>query len=130
MPLMFKKFTTKEERTSIPTPRQFRVGYNPSYLNSLMCGVFSPILHIPQILWFNSLWPFIKSLWMGIAFIGLSIVAGIAGRANGFIITTVEDGELTEEEKLRALADMLEGSGYKAVPINQPAADFGASGQH
>jgi hypothetical protein len=130
MPISFKKFTVKEERTSIPTPRQFRVGHNPSYLNSLMCGVFSPILHIPQILWFNSLWPFIKSLAMGLSFIGLSIVAGVMGRANGFVITDVEDGELTEDEKFKALSDMLEGTGYKAVPVNQPMADFGATGQH
>lgn len=127
MTINFHKIKLVEERTSIPTPRQFRVDHNPSYLNSLMCGVFSPILHLPQILWFNSLWPFLKSLWMGLFFIGLSIIAGIMGRANGFIVKEVIEGEVSEEEKLRAIEEILHGTGYKAVKIGS---DFSASGQH
>lgn len=117
MTINFHKFKLVEERTSIPTPRQFRVGHNPSYLNSLMCGVFSPILHLPQIIWFNSVWPFLKSLWMGVCFIFLSIIAGIVGRANGFIVTHEVDGEITEEEKLAAIENILQGTGYKAVKL-------------
>lgn len=117
MPINFKKFSVKEVRTSIPTPRQFRVGHNPSYLNSLCAGVFSPILHIPQILWFNSLWPFLVSLWMGLTFIVLSMVAGFMGRANGFIVTEVVDEEIDEADRKKVIDDMLAGTGYTAVKI-------------
>ena len=130
MAIKFQSIDVKEERTSIPTPRQFRVGHNPNYLNSLMCGVFSPILHLPQIIWFNSVWPFLKSLVAGLVFIVMSIVAGVLGRANGFVVTEMAEREPTREEKERALNEMLAGSGYRAVPIETPAQDFHASGQH
>lgn len=128
--IRFHAFDIKEERTAFPTPKQFRVGANPSYLNSLVAGCFSPILHLPQILWFNSLWPFIKSLVMGVAFIGVSMIAGLLGRANGFVITQAEPRKMTEEEKQQAINEMLSGSGYRAVPLNAPEQDFSATGQH
>jgi hypothetical protein len=119
MTIHFKAFDIREERTSVPTPMQFRTGRNPSYLNSLVAGVFSPILHLPQIFWFNSLWPFIKSLWTGVSFISLSIGAGIAGQANGFRTVEVKERELSEDEKQAALDDMLKGSGFIAVSLKR-----------
>lgn len=115
MTIHFKAYDVKEERTSVPTPPQFRIGPNPSYLNSLVAGVFSPILHLPQIFWFNSLWPFIKSLWTGFNFLAMSMGAGLAGQANGFRTVEVKERELTEEEKQTALDDMLRGTGFIAV---------------
>lgn len=119
MTIQFKAYDIREERTSVPTPMQFRTGRNPSYLNSLVAGIFSPILHLPQIFWFNSLWPFLKSLWTGVAFISLSMGAGIAGQANGFRTVEVKERDLTEEEKQTALDDMLRGSGFIAVSVNR-----------
>jgi hypothetical protein len=127
--IRFQSFHIKRERTAFPEPRQFEVGPNPSYFNSLCAGVFSPILHLPQILWWGCLWPFLNSLWRGVWFIGFSMLAGLLGRANGFVITQVEKNELTEEDKHKAINDMLAGTGYRAVPLNAPQ-DFGGSGQH
>ena len=128
--IRFHAYDIKEERTAFPTPTQFRYGRNPSYLNSLAAGVFSPILHLPQILWFGCFGPFLKSLWRGLYFIGFSMFAGLTGRANGFIVTNVAPRELTEAQKLDAVNDMLQGTGYRAVPLNAPTQDFGGSGQH
>jgi hypothetical protein len=119
MTIHFKAFDIREERTSVPTPLQFRTGPNPSYLNSLVAGVFSPILHLPQILWFNSLWPFIKSLWTGLSFIFLSVGAGVFGQANGFRTVEVKERELSDEEKQSALDDMLKGTGFIAVNLKR-----------
>lgn len=115
--IKFHTYDVKEERTWVPTPLQFRVGDNPNYLESLCAGCFSPFLHLPQILWFNSCWPFLKSLANGISFIGVSFVAGVMGRANGVRTVSMVERPPTIAEKERALADLLEGSGYKAVPI-------------
>lgn len=109
----------REERTNAPTPAQFRVGRNPNYLDSLIAGVVSPIVHLPQILWFGSFWPFLKSLWRGLSFIIYSMVAGIAGQANGFRTVEVSERPLTEEEKQKALDDMLLGSGFIAVSLKK-----------
>lgn len=119
MTIHFKAYDVKEQRTSVPTPMQFRVGRNPSYLNSLVAGVFSPILHLPQIFWFNSLWPFIKSLWTGFAFIVMSFCAGVMGNANGFRVINVAERELSDAEKQSALDDMLRGSGFIAVSLSK-----------
>lgn len=115
MTLQFKAYEVREERTNVPTPNQFRVGRNPSYLDSLVAGVISPIVHLPQILWFGSLWPFIKSLWRGLSFILYSMIAGVAGQANGFRTVDVAERELTDAEKQTALDDMLRGSGFIAI---------------
>jgi hypothetical protein len=119
MPIHFKAYDVKEARTNLPTPLQFRVGANPSYVDSLIAGVISPILHLPQILWFNSLWPFFKSLYTGVVFICLSVSMGVMGRANGFVTSEVVERDLSEEEKQTALDDMLRGSGYIAVNVNR-----------
>lgn len=119
MTIQFKAYDVREERTNVPTPTQFRMGRNPSYVDSLIAGVVSPIVHLPQILWFNSLWPFAKSLWSGLSFIFLSIGAGVAGHANGFRTVEVKERELTEEEKQGALDDMLRGSGFIAVNLKR-----------
>jgi hypothetical protein len=118
MPIQFKAFEYKEARTNLPSPGQFRLGPNPSYADSLIAGVVSPIIHLPQILWFNSLWPFAKSLWSSFSFLCLSIGAGFAGNANGFITTEVIERDLSEGDKQRALDDMLRGSGYQAISLN------------
>ena len=115
MPLQFKAYEVQKERTCIPEPSEFRIEHNPNYLNSFITGVFSPLLHLPQILWFSSLWPFLKSLWNSLSFILLSMSMGVMGRANGFRTVNVVERELSDEEKEAALADMLEGSGYVAV---------------
>jgi hypothetical protein len=119
MTIQFKAFDVREERTNVPTPTQFRMGRNPSYVDSLIAGVISPIIHLPQILWFNSFWPFIKSLWSGVQFIFLSVGAGVTGQANGFRTVEVKERDLTEEEKQTALDDMLRGSGFIAVNVNR-----------
>lgn len=119
MPMQFRAYEYKEERTSCPEPRQFRIGPNPSYLSSLLAGVVSPILHLPQIVWFNSLWPFAVSVFSGLSFICVSITMGLLGRANGVRIVAIEPKELNMDEKQKALDDMLAGSGFKAVPLNK-----------
>jgi hypothetical protein len=119
MTIRFKAFDVREERTNVPTPPQFRLGPNPSYLDSLVAGVVSPIIHLPQILWFNSLWPFLKSLWAGVHFIFLSVGAGLAGQANGFRTVEVKERDLSDEEKQTALDDMLRGSGFIAVNLKR-----------
>lgn len=128
--IKFHSYKFKEERTAFPTPTQFRMGRNPSYLNSLVAGCFSPILHLPQILWFGCLWPFLRSLWRAVGFIVISVWAGLTGRANGFVVTQMEQASVSEEDKLAAVNEMLAGTGYRAVPLNAPAQDFDASGQH
>lgn len=115
MPIQFKVYEVKKERTCIPEPGEFQYGRNPSYMNSLITGVFSPILHLPQILWFNSFWPFLKSLYASFLFVLMSMAAGVRGTANGFRTVGVRERELSDEEKEIALAEMLEGSGYVAV---------------
>jgi hypothetical protein len=130
MSLEFRAFEYKEVRTSIPEPKQFRIGPNPNYLDSLMAGVFSPILHLPQILWFGSIWPFIKSLFGGVYFILTSMVMGLLGRANGIRIVEIEPKELTQAEKQKALDEMLAGSGFKAVPLSELYGAKHASGEH
>lgn len=119
MTIRFKAFEVKEKRTCVPTPPQFRIGSNPSYVDSLIAGVFSPFLHLPQILWFNSLWPFLRSLWTALSFILMSIGAGVTGRANGFRTTEVQERDLSEAEKQTALDDMLRGTGFIAVSLSK-----------
>lgn len=128
MSISFRAYDIKEERTAFPTPKQFRVEDNPSYLASLLAGVFSPILHLPHMIWFNSLWPLAKSIFGTVSFIVLSMIAGVTGRASGYIVTGMEERTATEEEKERALTEMLSGTGYKAVKID--AEWKGASGEH
>lgn len=128
--IRFHSYKIKEERTAFPSPNQFRAAYNPSYLNSLAAGCVSPLLHLPQILWFGCTWPFLKSLARALYFIGFSMLSGIMGRANGFIVSNVEPVEMTEEDKLNAVNEMLAGTGYRAVPLNAPPQDFGGTGQH
>ncbi len=123
MPINFKAIEVHRERTMIPTPREFEVGPNPSYLNSLVTGCFSPILHLPQIIVLGALWPFIKSIANAMAFICLSFYAGITGRANGFRIIGMKERELTNDEKELALRDMMAGSGYKAIPLDTSLAN-------
>lgn len=113
----FHTYDVKEERTWVPAPLEFRAGHNPNYLQSLVAGCFSPFLHLPQIIWFNSVWPFLKSLVGGLTFIVMSFVAGVLGRANGVRTISVTPREPTIAEKEMALANMLAGTGYKAVPI-------------
>lgn len=117
-----KAIEVERQRTAIPAPREFEVGPNPSYLNSLVAGCFSPILHLPQILWFNSLWPFLKSLAGGLSFIVLSFVAGLTGRANGFRVIGYKERELTEQEKEMAIREILAGTGYVAQPLGKSEA--------
>jgi hypothetical protein len=115
MSIQFKAYKVTKERTCAPEPNEFQVGRNPSYLNSLVAGVLSPILHLPQILWLNSFWPLLKSLWRSLTFILLSMSAGFMGQANGFRTTGVKEHLMSDEEKECVLAEMLEGSGYVAV---------------
>jgi hypothetical protein len=117
MTIHFHTYDIKEERTWVPSPPEFRPGHNPNYLESLCAGCFSPLLHLPQILWFNSFWPFLKSLVGGLTFIVMSFIAGLMGRANGVRTVSVTPREPTVAEKERALANLLEGTGYMAVPI-------------
>ena len=119
MTIHFHTYDIKEERTWVPSPPEFRPGHNPNYLESLCAGCFSPLLHLPQILWFNSLWPFIKSLWTGFAFIVMSFCAGVMGNANGFRVINVAERELSDAEKQSALDDMLRGSGFIAVSLSK-----------
>lgn len=128
MSIQFKAYEIKEERTAFPTPKQFRVEKNPSYLASLLAGVFSPILHLPQIAWFNILWPLAQAIWSSIVFVLLSMFAGVTGRASGYVVTGLEERTATEEEKEKAMQEMLAGSGYKAVKID--AEWKGGSGEH
>lgn len=119
MTIHFKAFEYKEQRTAFPEPQQFRIGHNPNYVESILAGVFSPILHLPQILWFGSIWPFLRSLARGVYFIAVSMLMGVLGRANGVRIVQLEPRELTQEEKQKAMDEMLAGSGFKAVPISE-----------
>lgn len=132
MSINFKSFEIKEEPTNCPTPMQFRVGRNPSYIDSLLAGVVSPIIHLPQILWFGSFWPFLKSLWRGVSFICFSMAMGFLGRAQGVRIVEATPRELTMEDRQKVLDDMLAGSGFKAVPLNQLYGNqsHGGSGEH
>lgn len=115
--ISFHSFDIKEERTWIPTPKQFRVGPNPNYLNSLSCGIFSPILHLPQILWFNCLYPFLKNIFLTFSFLGIAILAGVMGRANGFRVVSMTPRVPTEDEKREAMNEMLRGSGFVATSL-------------
>lgn len=128
MSTIIKAYDIKEERTAFPTPKQFRVEKNPSYLASLLAGVFSPILHLPQMVWFNIIWPLAKAIFSTMMFILLCMFAGITGRASGYIVTGLEERPATDEEKEKALGEMLAGTGYKAVKID--AEWKGASGEH
>lgn len=131
--IVFKAYDVEEERTLIPTPREFRVEHNPSYVASLVTGVFSPILHLPQIVFFGLLWPFVKSLVKAIFFLIVSFLAGITGRATGVRVKQMTPRELSQDEKRKALAEMLEGTGFMAVPINGRAVvdeDAAGTGQH
>jgi hypothetical protein len=122
MPTIMKRVEVKRERTSVPTPKEFEVGDNPSYLNSLMTGCVSPLLHLPQILWFNSLWPFVKSLGGSVAFIGMAFVAGVTGKANGYRVLSVEERELTMDEKEEMVRDILSGTGFVPQRLDKPSA--------
>lgn len=123
MTFEFKSYDVREKRTSVPTPNQFRVGHNPNYVDSLIAGCLSPIIHIPQILWFGSCWPFLRSLWRGLSFIAYSFMAGLAGKANGFRTVEIKERTFSDEEKRAALDEMLQGTGFVAVKIG----DVGAS---
>lgn len=115
MTIQFKAFHVKEERTNIPTPTQFRVEQNPSYANSLIAGVFSPILHLPQIYLFGCVWPFLRSLFKATSFIFLSMIAGVLGKASGYRVVDVEESSVGEDEKREAIEQMLVGTGYIAI---------------
>jgi len=118
MPIKFKAIEVQRERTMIPTPREFEIGPNPSYLNSLVTGCFSPILHLPQIILLGAVWPFLTQLFNGLMFICLSFYAGITGRANGWRVIGHKERDLTVAEKEEVMRDMMAGSGYKAVPLD------------
>lgn len=118
MTTIMKAIEVTRERTSIPTPREFEIGPNPNYFDSLIAGCLSPILHLPQILWFNSLWPFLKSIFNSLQFILVSFGAGITGKANGFRVVNTKERELTDQEKEDAVRAILAGTGFVARPLN------------
>lgn len=119
MAIEIRSFELKEERTSLPTPKQFRVERNPSYFASLVTGCFSPILHLPQIVFYTILWPFIMAIFRAIIFIGLSMFAGITGRASGYRTVEYVERKQTQSERQAIVNEMLRGTGFRAVPIEK-----------
>lgn len=128
MPITLKAMKIEEERTYFPTITQFRVEENPCYPCSLITGIVSPILHLPHLLLTQALWPFAKAVFGVFAFVFVSMFAGVMGRASGYRISKMEEVELTREDKETALRDILQGTGYVAVPLDR---EFkGGSGEH
>lgn len=117
MSIEIRSFDLKEERTLFPTPKQFRVEDNPSYVASLVTGCFSPILHLPQIVFYTILWPFVTAIFKGIVFIGLSMFAGVTGRASGYRTVEYVERKQTQAERQEVLNEMLKGTGFRVVPI-------------
>jgi hypothetical protein len=119
MAIEIRSFELKEERTILPTPKQFRVERNPNYLASLVTGCFSPILHLPQIVFYTILWPIVVAIFQAIVFIGLSMFAGITGRASGYRTIEYVERKQTQAERQEILNGVLKGTGFRAVPIEK-----------
>jgi hypothetical protein len=117
MSLEFHGYEMKREPTMLPTPKEFCVENNPSYAKSLVTGIVSPLFHLPQIIFFGCLWPFITAIGKSIAYIGLSMYAGFTGRASGYRTTEVKSVAISQADRQKAVNRMLEGSGFVAVPI-------------
>jgi len=95
---MIKRFKYTFAPTWLPEPANLRVQRNPNYLQSLVVGVFSPIFHLPFILFYT----FVRPLWDAIVkvvlFFAVSFFAGITGKACGVRLIDVQAEEPTEEE--------------------------------
>jgi hypothetical protein len=117
MSIEIRSFELKEKKTNFPTPKQFRVENNPSYASSLVTGCFSPLLHLPQILFYGTLWPIATSLSKSFAFIALSMWAGVTGRACGYRTVEYIERKQRQAERQEVLNEMLAGTGFRAVPI-------------
>ena len=79
------------KRVWFPAPETLVVGPNANYLQSLCAGVVSPILHLPNMLWDFLVLPVVLGVGRMAAVLGLSLLAGITGRANGFVPVKAEE---------------------------------------
>jgi len=76
------------KRIWFPEIKQFYVGPNPNYLNSLVTGIVTPLLNLPINLLNMVVLPLIQSISRLVVFMLVSVAAGILGRANGFEVIT------------------------------------------
>lgn len=106
-------------KTWMPMPSQLFLGeQNPNYIESLVAGVFSPIFHLPYILWYNIIYPVLAGICRSIAFISVSIVGGIIGRASGRRTIAIEELKLSDDEMEAQLDFLLKDTGYMAVKMD------------
>lgn len=90
----------KLQRTLFPQPHQLVIGKikGSSYLGSLWIGFTMPIINLPMMLWHNVMLPAGGGLLFIVKTFVVAALAGLMGRAHGFIvdmpemIITVTDG--------------------------------------
>lgn len=105
-------------KTWLPMPSELFLGErNPNYFESLVAGVFSPIFHLPYIAWFNIIYPVIAGLGRALAFISVSVIGGLLGRASGRRMVAIEELKLTDKEMEEQLDMLLKDTGYLAVKM-------------
>lgn len=93
------------QRTLFPLQHQFVIGNvkGQPYIASLFVGFTAPFMNLPTMMWRSVIKPPITGLTFIIQFFFMAIIAGLMGRAHGFlidmpeVIVTVTDG--SEEKK-------------------------------
>lgn len=96
---MIKRFRYTFAPSWLPEPSNLRIGEkNPSYVKSLAAGVISPFVHLPWIIFYTFLRPLFDALVKTILFFGVSIFAGLCGRAAGVRLVEVQEERPSEEE--------------------------------
>lgn len=107
------------EKVWLPLPKELVLSErNPNYIQSLVVGIVSPIWNLPYILAANIIWPFIKSIFVTVSYLALSIFGGLIGRAQGRRISKIETLPLTDKEIEAELDNMLRDTGYIAVKVD------------
>jgi hypothetical protein len=99
------------KRTLFPEQHQFVIGHveGQSYLSSLWIGFTAPLINLPIMLWRSVIKPPFYGLFFIVQFFILAMVAGLCGRAHGFVIDmptisyriTSVDGDTVKEDDVK-----------------------------
>lgn len=88
---MTLKANLEPTRNWLPDPRRMMTARNDSYIRSFVAGVFSPLFHLPQMVWGLILRPLIYGIGAVIAVLVINFLAGVVGYCTGFDICVTDN---------------------------------------
>ena len=121
MTLQMRKVKTTSEKTLFPTGKEFEFAKSKevkfAYWESLTVGILSPLLHLPQMVFFGVILPVISGVVGVVASIFISFVVGLSGRATGRRVTKEELLKLEDEDVEKEINSILRGTGFAVTKV-------------